>query len=159
MIFKLINDLKIQAINTMMCSMASFGDISLYDDKSTIAYPYINFDVVTSFVTKSSLKTYTIRVYVCDRNEPYIAYNKAEMILDTLMNTIDVAGYTTNYFTLNFKDQVNGVWADFQIEDIIEFMCAERAGEVNYVVLENGDIINKKFVLTEENELYVQTEE
>lgn len=158
MILKLINDLQIAAVNTMMCSMASYGDLSLYDNKATIAYPYVNFDVVSSLVSKSSLKTYTIRVYVCDRNEPYVAYNKTEMILDTIMNDLQIEKYTVNYFTLDFKDQVNGVWADVQIDDIIEFICIEDSGLVNYVILENGDVINKKFVFTEENG-YIKTEE
>jgi hypothetical protein len=67
MIHKYADNLKILAINTPLCNMASFGDIQLYNYKSTIKYPYVNIDVVNS-VNRGGGKTYTLRVYVCDRN-------------------------------------------------------------------------------------------
>ena len=128
--------------------MASFGDISLYDDKATIAYPYVNFDIVNSSVI-NYVKTYTIRMYVCDRNIPYIAYNKTELIADDLLKTLDTDVYNMNYFTLDFKDVVNGVWCDFEIQTALEGGCTYNSlfnnslllEDGNFIVLENGDLI------------------
>ena len=37
-----VDNIKTLAINTPTVSMSSFGDISLYDNKSIIKYPYVN---------------------------------------------------------------------------------------------------------------------
>ena len=86
MILNIVNNLKLAAINSPMCNQSSFGDITLYDNKSDIKYPYCNIDVVSGFVSDFSIE-YTIRLYVCDRNEPYIAYNKTEQILTQILVT------------------------------------------------------------------------
>lgn len=127
-LLKIANELKVLAINTNTVNQSSFGDISLYDNKATIRYPYVNFDIVTSYVNNNTI-TYTIRIYVCDRNEPYIAYNKTKLILDSILkhHTLDVTNYTTQFFTLNFKDLVNGCWADFKIEEVVEYNCLASA--------------------------------
>lgn len=148
-LYSTVNDLKIVAINTWTCNMASFGDISEYDNKTTIAYPYVNIDVVTGAVTNNGAKEYTFRIYVCDRNEPYIAYNKAELILDTMMHTLDIPNYTINYFTLDFKDVVNGIYADIQLQSKIDLSCFVDDDSTGYVILENGDVVAKNYVLTE----------
>ena len=140
MILNVVNNLKLVAINTPMCNQSSFGDITLYDNKADINYPYCNIDVVSGFINNYSIK-YTIRLYVCDRNEPYIAYNKTEQILTQIINSLDLGSYTINYFTLNFKDQVNGVWADIQVDDKVEIPCVPTISE--YMTLENGDLIKK----------------
>lgn len=138
MILTTVNNLKLAAINTPMCNQSSFGDISLYDNKSDIKYPYCNIDVVTGFVSNFAIE-YTFRLYVCDRNEPYIAYNKTEQILTQIINSLDLGSYTINYFTLDFKDQVNGVWADIKIDDKVNIPCVSTTSE--YTTLENGDLI------------------
>lgn len=144
MIHKLADKLKLISINTPMVQMASFGDISLYNNKPTIKYPYVNIDVVNSQKV-SGIKNYTIRFYVCDRNEPYVAYNKAETILDSIMNNIDVdvENYTTNYFNLDFQDDVNGVWCDATIQMRLELDCSNYIpeDESEYILQENGDLI------------------
>jgi hypothetical protein len=142
MIYRLANQLKEQAINTPMCKMASFGDISLYNNKPTIKYPYINIDVVNCYVQKSSLSTYKMRIYVCDRNEPYIAYNKTETILKSMLSSLNLENYTINYFTYNFKDMIHGVWVDIDIDTITDMDCNELNSNVdNYETLSNGDLI------------------
>lgn len=143
MIHKIADNLKLIAINTPMCNMASFGDISLYDHKATIKYPYVNIDVVNSS-NRGGAKTYTLRVYVCDRNEPYVAYNKCESILDSFMHDteIQMENYTTNFFTLDFQDSVNGVWSDVQLSYAQENDCYNipAVGD-QYILMENGDLI------------------
>lgn len=148
MIYPLLAKCQYKAIAHPMVNMASFGDISLYDDKSTIAYPYVNFDIVTSSIV-NYLKTYTIRMYVCDRNIPYIAYNKSEVIADDILKALDIDGYVINYFTLDFKDVVNGVWADFEIQVPLEGSCTYDSlfnanlllEDGNFILQENGDLV------------------
>lgn len=153
-IYTTINKLQILAINTKMVNMCSFGDIMLFDNKATIKYPYVNIDVVNASVT-NFVQTYTFRIYVCDRNAPYIAYNKAETILNTFLknNAIDITNYTINYFTLNFKDIVNGVWADIIIQVPLVTECDA------FIDLSEGYITqqNDKFILNESNDL-IKTE-
>lgn len=150
-IIEVVNNIKINAMSIPTANMASFGDISLYDNKATIKYPYVNIDVVNNKVTNNSNKTYTFRIYVCDRNEPYVAYNKAELILDSLLNQLQIENYSTNYFTLNFQDIVNGVWADIIFESNVDLACPIKAiGESGYVILENSDFI-RNFLLKEDD--------
>lgn len=148
MIYALINKLKYTAIKHPMVSMSSFGDITLYEDKLTIAYPYVNFDVINSTI-KNYVKTYNIRVYVCDRNNPYIAYNKTEVILDDILKSLEIDEYRVNYFTLNFKDVVNGLYVDFSIDVALEGSCTYDSlfnsslllEEGTFILQENGDLI------------------
>lgn len=157
-ILKTINNLKIAAANTRMTNMVSFGSIEAYENKATIRYPYINLDVVGANVVGNS-KTYNIRCYVCDRNVPYTAYNKCEVILDELLksNWIYLSQYTVNYFTMNFKDGVNGVWSDIQIEVPIETQCdiEPNLDITNFILNENGDLIR----LDDPIDGYIQQEE
>lgn len=143
MIQQVINDLKTLSINVPMVMQSSFGDISLYDNKTTIKYPYINIDVVSSR-NQNGAKIYTLRLYICDRNEPYVAYNKAEMILDNLLANpqLDISNYSTNYFTLNFQDNVNGIWADVQYITKQEVDCYHAINaSFGYILNEDGDYI------------------
>ena len=78
-IYNVAEKLKDTAIRNPMVGMSSFGDIQLYNNKASVKYPYVNFDIVSSYVS-NFVKTYTMRIYSCDRNEPYIAYNKTELI-------------------------------------------------------------------------------
>ena len=130
--------------------MSSYGDINLYNHKTTIKYPYVNLDVVQS-ETINYLKKYTIRVYVCDRNEPYIAFNKCEKILDSLLKSsnLDVSNYITKFFTLNHSDNVNGAYADAIIEAPVEYECRF---EDEYILQEDLSGL----VITEEGDLLIQ---
>lgn len=127
-IYKLVQDLKILAINTQTVSQASFGDIQLYDNKSNIKYPYVNFDIVNTRVV-NNIANYNFRMYVCDRNDPYVAYNKTNLILNSILKhySIDATNYVANFFTLNFQDLVNGCWVDFVLEDKLEYNCLNIA--------------------------------
>ena len=143
-IYELTNKLKRIAIDIPMVNMASFGDIMDYDDKATIKYPYVNIDVVNS-VVQNFAQTYTFRIYVCDRNKPYIAYNKTEAILNTFLknNEVFAVNYTINYFSINFKDQVNGVWVDMTIQTPLVTECIESkiVEDESYIITEAGDLI------------------
>ena len=145
-IYNVAEKLKDTAIRNPMVGMSSFGDIQLYNNKASIKYPYVNFDIVSSYVS-NFVKTYTMRIYSCDRNEPYIAYNKAEMIIDDILKRLEIDGYTVNYFTLNFKDMINGCWADFEIEtSIVQDECdytqlLSDTAENFYDIDSNGDFI------------------
>lgn len=146
MIYNLLNKIKYEAIKHPMVSMSSFGDITLYEDKPSIKYPYVNLDIVSSKVT-NYLKTYIIRIYVCDRNEVLTSYNKTELIMDDILKSIDIDNYDVNYFTLNFKDVVNGVFSDFEIEVPLEGSCTydtlfnvRLLEDGKFLLLENGDL-------------------
>lgn len=143
-IYNIVNKLKTIAINTPMVNQSSFGDIMEYDNKATIKYPYVNIDCITSSVINYA-QTYTFRIYVCDRNAPYIAYNKTEAIINTFLknNEISAVRYTINYFSYDFKDLVHGVWADIQIEVPLVTECDtfEIIENESYVLMENGDLI------------------
>ena len=148
-LIRTVDNIKILAINTPTVSMSSFGDISLYDNKSIIKYPYVNIDVVSNDVVSNNNKTYTFRIYVCDKNEPYIAYNKCELILDTLLNNLEVSNYKTNYFTLSFKDMINGIFADVTVDSTINLSCIVSEEDKEFIILENSDFI-KYFLLKED---------
>lgn len=145
-ILELVKQLKTKALSLSMCSGADYGDISLYEDKE-VTYPYINIDVVGSNVTNNSSKKYTFRIYSMDRNAPYIAYNKAELLLNDFMNEMGVYDYTINFFTLEFKDQINGVFADITIDTSIDLICIPIYDRP-YIILENGDYF-AKYLLNE----------
>lgn len=152
-IYKKIKELQILSLNTKMVNMSSFGDIQEFDNKPTIKYPYVNLDVVNSSIN-GYVANYTVRVYVCDRNTPYIAYNKCETIINSLLKNpqLDIRNYTINYFMNDFQDEVHGVWADVSFEAILNIECEEH-------VVDNGDgyilidDVNYKFILSEKGDL------
>lgn len=141
-IFKIVNELKRIAINTETVNMASFGDLKLYDNKSTIKYPYVNIDVVNTRVNNNAVN-YVFRLYVNDRNEPYIAYNKCELILNNIIQTYDleIRNYVINYFNLDFQDVVNGVWTDITITVPMKYNCLSVVGDDNFITNDAGDLI------------------
>ena len=142
--------IKLEAINHPMVNMSSIGDIGLYDSKATILYPYVNIDVLQNEATLDLYK-YTFRVYVCDRNQPYVAYNKTEMILSDLMRSMEIEKYNMNFFNLDFQDSVNGCYADVQFEyaagcgaeAIVDYSFFNHV----FLVLDNGDFITKNQIL------------
>jgi len=147
MIFPLILKLKLKAIQHPMVSQTGFGDLSLYDNFNTVKYPYVNFDIVNS-VINNWVKTYTIRVYVLDINNPLVAYSKAETIMDNIFKDLKILNYNVNYFTLNFKDLVNGIWADIEIQEKIVSDCDyttlfnhQLLEDGSFRQLENGDLV------------------
>ena len=144
MLKALVDKVKFQAISHPLVNMASVGDISLFDNKATIAYPYVNVDVVNC-LRKDFLKTYTLRIYVCDRNEPYIAYNKTELILTEILEQLDIFDVTINYFNNDFQDIVNGVYADIQFQVPIgcstEIIFDYSLFTDVFIILENGDFL------------------
>ena len=144
MINALVDKVKFKAISHPLVNMASVGDISLFDNKATIAYPYVNVDVVNC-LRKDFLKTYTLRIYVCDRNEPYIAYNKTELILTEVLEQLDIFDLDIKYFNNDFQDIVNGVYVDIQFQ--IPIGCSTESifdhslfTDV-FIILENGDFL------------------
>ena len=145
-VYRITNKLKEIAINTSMVNMASFGDIMEYDNKATIKYPYVNIDIVTANVVNFA-QSYTFRIYVCDRNKPYVAYNKTEAIINKILknNDISAVNYTLNYFSIDFKDQVNGVWADIIIQVPLVTECNESMliESESYIITDNGDLIKR----------------
>lgn len=149
-IFKTIKELQVMSMNTKMVQMASYGDLNLYRHKPKIMYPYVNLDVVQS-ETQNYSKKYTVRLYACDRNEPYIAYNKCEKILDSLLKSsnLDVSNYTTKFFNLDFGDQVNGAFVDAVIEVAMDFECRI---EEEFVLTENLS----GFIITEDGDFIIQ---
>ena len=150
MIYPLMSDLKLNAIKHPMVNMASVGDMSLYDNKATIRYPYVNFDIVSSSIVNYS-KKYTIRLYVCDRQkDTLVSYNKTELIADNLLKKLQMNNYVVNYFHNDFQDDVDGVWVDFQYEIAVTSECTYETllnGSIlledgNFIILENGDLIS-----------------
>lgn len=144
MVQALIDKIKFKGISHPLVNMASVGDISLFDNKATIAYPYVNVDVV-SCIRKDFLKTYTMRIYICDRNEPYIAYNKTELILTEVLEQLDIFNLNIQFFNNDFQDIVNGVYVDVQFE--VPIGCASESifdyslFTETFIILENGDFL------------------
>lgn len=122
-IYKLFNDIKTVAIQIPNVAMSAFGDILLYGEKKDIYYPYVNVDILKNNVSNNIVGQYGVRVYVLDRNDVFEAYNKTELILDELMNKLGVKNYNVNYFTLDYKDQINGIYTDITYDDIIKIDC------------------------------------
>lgn len=145
-VYKKLYDTQIAAINTDMVNMASIGDISEFiDNKPIVKYPFVDIDVVKSDVVNYS-NTYTFRIYVCDRNKPYVAYNKTEAILNSILKNNDEMfgdNYTINFFKFDFLDDVHGVWVDIQVIDYIQSDCDNYIIEdnENFILQENGDLL------------------
>ena len=83
-----------------------------------------------------------------DRNKIEEAYNKTELIITDMMILLDVNSYTINYFNYNFKDMVNGVYADIEIEGVVSTDCTSDAyadiyGQDGFILTENGDLIRQ----------------
>lgn len=139
-IYKSSITIKDEAIRLQGINMASFGDIRLYDNKKSIQYPYVNIDVINSKTVNNAAKFHTVRIYICDRNVPYIAYNKCDLLLDELMLLLEISNYTTNYFNLDFKDQVNGVYTDIVFESDVNLKCVtDDLSNVTWITDENGN--------------------
>lgn len=145
-IYELVNYIKTKAINLPMCNYSTHGDLSLYQEKE-VQYPLINVDIVNSKVVNNSTKAYTFRIYSIDRNEPYVSYNKCEDLLINLMNVLEITDFTSIFFTLDFKDVVNGCYCDvtFIIKIGLKCVFEEYPG---YIILENGDFA-KAYLLLE----------
>lgn len=122
-IYKLASDIKKMAMTVPNVAMASFGDISLYDNKSIIAYPYVNIDVVNDSITNNANSTYKLAIYILDRNDEYTAYNKCELILDELMLKLDVPNYTVTFVHKDYQDQVMGVYSEINYDDQVGLSC------------------------------------
>ena len=147
-VYELSNNLVTLALGTETVNGAAYGEISLYDNHSTIEYPYVNFDIVTSRVNNDS-NIFTFKIMVMDRNEPYIAYNKTELILNNILKyyNLEINSYVINYFTLDYKDMINGCSADFNISTLANFNCLIDILDGNYIITEDGD-----FIVTEDND-------
>lgn len=149
MIYPLLHSIKFHSIKHPMVNMSSVGDIQLYDNKSTILYPYVNIDVVSSSIVNYS-KKYTIRLYVCDRQkDPLVSYNKTELIADNIIKDLQITNYTVNYFHNDFGDDVDGVFIDFEYEVPVLGECTYSflfnsnilLEDGAFIMLENGDLI------------------
>ena len=147
MITHSINKVKQAATEHPLVNQVCFGPIEEYDHKATIKYPYVNVDIV-SCALYNAAQTHKFRVYVMDRNKIEEAYNKTELIITDMMILLDVNSYTINYFNYNFKDMVNGVYADIEIEGVVSTDCTSDAyadiyGAEGFILTENGDLIRQ----------------
>lgn len=144
------SSMKVQAIN-----MASFGDIKLIENYKSVMYPFMNCDVVLSNTINNAAKLYTMRIYICDRNDSYIAYNKTELLMDELMVILKIDTYNINYFNFEYsdfnfsnKDGVNGVYVDIVFEDKITLKCVyEEVDDKSWIITENGDYLRSFITL------------
>lgn len=151
-IIKIVKQLQQIAINTPLVNQSAFGDIELYNNKATIKYPYVNYDIVSENVM-GNVAQYTFRIYVCDRNpDPYIAYNKTLNILNSILKhpDVDASAYVAYYFVLNFKDQVTGCYADFIIEEAFTTNCLTVTGTTINFEMPIYQIINTLKSYTEQ---------
>ena len=147
MITHSINKVKQAATEHPLVNQVCFGPIEEYDHKATIKYPYVNIDIVSCNLYNAA-QTHKFRVYVMDRNKIEEAYNKTELIITDIMILLDVNSYTINYFNYNFKDMVNGVYADIEIEGVVSTDCTSDAyadiyGQEGFILTENGDLIRQ----------------
>jgi hypothetical protein len=149
MILPVFENIQQKVISHPLVNMCSYGDIQLYNNKKTIKYPFVNLDIISSNLI-NNVSTYSIRMYVCDRNEtPFIAYNKCETIAVQIMKNFEQNNVKLNYFTLDFKDVVDGVFVDFNVDVVANFDCEipydvlsfDKLLSTGYTMDENGDII------------------
>lgn len=150
MILPILNLIKFNAIKHPIVNMSSIGDITLYDNKADIRYPYVNIDVVSANVVNYS-KKYTIRIYVCDKQKDVqIAYNKTELILDNIIKGMQINNYNITFFNNDFQDSVNGVFTDIEFETTVMGQCDYEGlfdknillEDGSFILLENGDLIS-----------------
>lgn len=148
MIYPVINQIKAVAIQDPLVNMASYGDIQLYNNKSTVKYPYVNLDIVSTNKVGGS-KKYTIRVYVVDRQyDVTVAHNKCELILEQLMKNLEIDKYTINYVVEEFNDIASGVWCDINYEIGTSLGCSFNQLFDSFILLEQGG-----YIMTEEGDL------
>lgn len=119
----IITKLEFNASQISNCNMVGVGDIRLFDEKPNILYPYINLDIISDEVFHGSMKKWKFRIYVVDRNEPYIAYNKCELIIGEFLNQLEINEYTLNYMTLSYQDMVHGVFTDVSFDASLTVNC------------------------------------
>jgi hypothetical protein len=144
MILPVFESLQQKAIAQPMVNMCSYGDIYLYENKKDIKYPFVNFDIVKS-TKKNSIMEYVIRVYICDRNVTvFNAYDKCEVIATQFLDSIEVNSYSIQYFTLNFKDVVDGIFIDFIFQARIENNCDYKSIWNDYLLKESGFTQNEQ---------------
>ena len=149
MIYPLLNQIKFHCIKHPIVNMSAVGSISLFDDKSYIKYPYTNLDVISANIVNMS-KKYLIRLYVCDRNlDPLISYNKTELIADNILKDMGVDNYNVTYFNVDFQDEVDGVYVDFEFEIPVVGNCTYNTlfdnillEDGSFIMQENGDLIS-----------------
>lgn len=145
MIIHAVNNIKQAALEHPLVNHICFGSLEEFDNKATIKYPYINVDIVSCNILNAT-ETHIFRLYVMDRNNPLEAYNKTELIITDLMNTLEINEYSINYFNYEFKDVVNGVYADISFEGIVSGDCTTSSyNEIyevgEFILMENGDLI------------------
>lgn len=118
-----VTKLEFNASQISNCSMVGIGDIRLFDDKASTMYPYINLDIISDEVFNGSIKAWKFRIYAVDRNEPYLAYNKCELMIGELLNQMEILDYTLNYITLNYQDLIHGVFTDVSFDASLTVNC------------------------------------
>ena len=166
MIYKEIQIIKQQAIRLQGINMCSFGAIQEIDDKKSIFYPLVNVDVVKGQTINNSVQKHTVRIYVMDRNAPYIAYNKCELLLNELMLLLEIPTFTINYFNYNYSDfefknsnKVNGVYCDVEIESEIKLKCIyDELADKSFVITEESDYIKEYLLQENSGRVFVEDE-
>lgn len=154
MIYKEIQIIKQKAIRLQGINMSTFGAIQEIDDKKSIFYPLCNVDVVKGQTINNSVQKHTVRIYIMDRNSPFIAYNKCELLMNELMLLLEIPTFTINYFNYNYSDfefknsnRVNGVYCDVEIESEIQLKCIYDEDN-RFIITEESDYV-KSYLLTE----------
>lgn len=154
-VLNLIHKLKTLSLNHPLVQQSTAGGIQDFSSKSDVRYPYCNFDVI-KYRIRGGSKEYTVRVYVCDRNETYNAYSKGERILDDLLHhlQLNVEDYTATFFKNDFQDEVDGVYTDVIISEPLMTLCYSEEDETGgrfiledktgYIVTEEGDYVKSE---------------
>jgi hypothetical protein len=119
--------------------MSSYkGEMPIPDNSPVVKYPYLNIDVLSTDRTDYH-KEYKFRIWVCDRNDVYIAYSKCEQIIIELMAGLAIDVYKYEYFKNDYQDGVHGCFIDFGF--LVDKDCVELPNfdyEITKYRIENG---------------------
>lgn len=149
MLYNLLDNLKITAIQHPLVQMSAIDDLVEYQNRP-VRYPFVNINVVDSNVT-NGLKKYNVRIYVLDRQKNVnVAWNKTEIILEDILKQAGFKNYNIYYFKDDFNDIVSGCYCDIKYENIRAGKgsetgtCDYRAITDGYIVQQDEDYITQQ---------------
>lgn len=148
MLYNLLENLKITAIQHPLVQMSAIDDLIEYQNRP-VRYPFVNINIVDSNVT-NGLKRYNVRIYVLDiQRNVNVAWNKCELILEDILKQNGFKNYNIFYFKDDFKDIVSGCYCDIKYENIRSKgsetgICDYNAITNNYLNTQDTDYMTQQ---------------
>lgn len=179
MIYQLVNNIKKKLISVDGINQVGFGPIERYNQKE-VRYPYVNMEL-NYYSVNDYTKRYYFTFYFMDRGyDQYTTYNKCQLLAKTFFSDpeLEIEDYNLNYFYLDFRDQISGVYSQINLYGDMNVECQlDNTSCQKYILTEFGDYIKledemgyilvndtciiydgQKYILTEEG-YYILLEE